>query len=270
MKIVSLHDREEIERFLRRNTYLHIYSIGDLDDFFWEHTVWYALKEGGEIKQVMLMYTALTMPTLLVFTEPPIDEMRNFIHSILHLLPGSFYAHLTEGLRSVLEEEYDVHCHGTFYKMALKDISRIDTIDISNVSRLSASDLPEIEELYRVSYPGNWFDSRMLETGHYYGVRQHGSLVGVAGIHVYSARYKVAALGNVTTHPQFRGQGIATSAVAKLCRELARSVDHIGLNVKAENTGAIASYKRLGFEPIATYEECTVEAKRLIDRSASL
>jgi predicted GNAT family acetyltransferase len=87
--------------------------------------------------------------------------------------------------------------------------------------------------------------------------------VGVAGIHVYSERYKVAALGNVTTHPEFRGQGVATAAVAKLCRELAHTVDNIGLNVKADNPGAIASYKRLGFEIIATYEECTVEAKRL-------
>lgn len=270
MKVVSLHDKEAIERFLRRNTYLHIYSIGDLYDFFWEHTVWYALKEGGEIKQVILMYTALTMPTLLVFTEPPLDEMRNLLRSILPLLPRRFYTHLTEGLRRVLEEEFDVHCHGTFYKMALTDISRIGSINTSNVSSLSASDLPQIEELYRVSYPGNWFDPRMLETGQYYGVRQHGGLVGVAGIHVYSERYKVAALGNVTTHPQFRGQGIATSAVAKLCKELARSVDHIGLNVKAENTGAVASYERLGFERIAIYEECTVEEKHLIDRSASL
>lgn len=263
MKIVSLHDKEAIERFLRRNTYLHIYSIGDLDDFFWEHTVWYALKADEEIKQIVLMYTALSMPTLLAFTEPPIDEMRDLLRSILHLLPRRFYTHLTEGLRSVLEEEYDVHCHGTFYKMALKDTSRIDAIDTTNVSRLSASDLPEIEELYHVSYPGNWFDPRMLETGHYYGVRQREGLVGVAGIHVYSERYKVAALGNVTTHPQFRGQGVATSAVARLCRELSCTVEHIGLNVKADNTGAIASYKRLGFELIAVYEECTVEAKRV-------
>src|SRR5262249_59681854 len=35
MPIVSLHDRERIEPVLRRNVFLRIYALGDLDDFFW-------------------------------------------------------------------------------------------------------------------------------------------------------------------------------------------------------------------------------------------
>jgi hypothetical protein len=34
MKFVHLHDRDEIERFLRRNVFLDLHAIGDLDDFF--------------------------------------------------------------------------------------------------------------------------------------------------------------------------------------------------------------------------------------------
>jgi len=257
-----LHGKDEIERFLRRNTFLHIYSIGDLDDFFWENTIWYALKNGDEIREIVLLYTALEMPTLLALTEPPIREMGNFLESLLSLLPRKFYAHLTEGLRGVFDANYDVVCHGTYYKMGLTDKSQLQTVDTSEVFRLSSSDLEEIQGLYRISYPGNWFDRRMLETLHYYGTRRDEKLVGVAGVHVYSEKYKVAALGNVTTHPQYRGKGVATACCAKLCRELLKSVDHIGLNVKSDNTSAIASYHRLGFEPIATYEECTVEPKR--------
>ena len=258
MKVSSLHNKEEIEKFLRRNTFLHIYSIGDLDDFFWENTVWYALKHEGEIKQIILMYTALEMPTVLAFTEEPVGEMRGFLRSILHLLPRRFYTHLTQVLKSVLEEDYDVQCHGIYYKMALTDKIRMQNVDRSEVERLSTSDLEEIQELYQVSYPGNWFDPRMLATGHYYGLRRDNVLVGVAGVHVYSEKYRVAALGNVTTHPQYRGQGIATACCAALCHELSRTVDHIGLNVKSDNKGAIASYFKLGFEVIASYEECTI------------
>ena len=261
-QIASLHNKEQIEKFLRRNTFLHIYSIGDLDDFFWENTVWYALKEKGEIKQIVLMYTALEMPTVLAFTEHPVDEMRDFLRSILHLLPRRFYTHLTQELRSILEEGYDVQCHGTYHKMALIDKTRMQRVDTSNVFRLSTSDLDDIRELYRISYPGNWFDPRMLETGHYYGLRRDNALVGVAGVHVYSEKYRVAALGNVTTHQQYRGQGIATACCATLCHELSRTVDHIGLNVKSENKSAIDSYRKLGFEHVATYEECTVELKQ--------
>jgi len=43
MKAVCLHDKSAIEQFLRRNTWLHLYELGDLDEFFWQYTTWYAL-----------------------------------------------------------------------------------------------------------------------------------------------------------------------------------------------------------------------------------
>jgi len=42
---------------------------------------------------------------------------------------------------------------------------------------------------------------------------------------------------------------------------LLREVDHVGLNVKADNASAIASYVRLGFERIAAYEEFSLKLK---------
>ncbi len=56
MKAICLHSKEEIEKFLRRNTFLHLYSIGDLDDFFWQYTTCYALKENQKITQLALLY----------------------------------------------------------------------------------------------------------------------------------------------------------------------------------------------------------------------
>jgi GNAT superfamily N-acetyltransferase len=261
VKLASLHDKGEIERFLRRNTYLHIYSIGDLDDFFWPSTLWYALKEGDEIREIVLLYTAPELPVMLALTGGTPDGMRELLRSALRLLPKRIYAHLSPGVSSALEDDYRIEPHGTYYKMKLADPSRLAAVDTSVVVPLSAVDLPEVRELYDGSYPGNAFDPRMLETGCYYGVRRDGRLVGVAGVHVYSAKYKVAALGNVVTHPDYRGRGIATAACAKLCRELLKTVDHIGLNVKADNVPALTSYEGLGFESIATYEECTLELK---------
>ena len=46
MSLVCLHDKAVIEGFLRRNPLLHIYPLGDLDDFFWPHTTWYGLQDG--------------------------------------------------------------------------------------------------------------------------------------------------------------------------------------------------------------------------------
>jgi ribosomal protein S18 acetylase RimI-like enzyme len=50
---------------------------------------------------------------------------------------------------------------------------------------------------------------------------------------------------------------------ARICRSLRAEVDHVGLNVRADNRAAIACYERLGFAPVAPYEEHLV-----IDRGA--
>jgi predicted GNAT family acetyltransferase len=71
----------------------------------------------------------------------------------------------------------------------------------------------------------------------------------------------VAALGNVATHTAHRGKGFAKAAVAALCHNLRRTVDHVGLNVAADNTAAVRCYQRLGFQIIATYEECHVQSR---------
>src|SRR5262249_54072458 len=120
----------------------------------------------------------------------------------------------------------------------------------------------ESRALYAAGYPGNFFVPRMLETGCYFGIRRGGALVSVAGVHVYSPEYKVAALGNIATRPAFRGQGVATAVTTRLCQELRRAgIEHIGLNVNVDNRAALACYEKIGFRRIANYGEYTLEAR---------
>lgn len=261
MKAICLHTKIEIEAFLRPYTFLHLFAIGDLDEFFWQYTTWYALKDNEQIKEVVLLYTGTTQPTLLGLTGEPAGLMRDLLWSVMHLLPKRFYAHLSGDLAAVFAESYRVQSHGEYYKMALTGEALLNNIDTSEVIGLSPSDASDLEGLYRASYPGNWFDPRMLETGYYYGIRRDDDLVSVAGVHVYSPVYKVAALGNITTRPDFRGRGLAAAVTAKLCKALSLTVDHIGLNVKADNTSALSCYERMGFERIASYEECSLVSR---------
>lgn len=254
MTTVCLHDKNEIETLLRQNTFLHLYSIGDLDDSFWRHTTWYGLHE-DTLKQVVLIYTGSDLPVLLGLTVEP-NLMTRLLRSIIHLLPRRIYTHLSGNLAQIFAEDYQVQSHGLHNKMALTNSQFLTKFDTSEVVQLTVEDADEIAEFYHVSYPENWFDSRMLATGYYYGIRCGNTLVSIAGVHVYSPQYKVAALGNIATHPQFRGQGLSKKVVAKLCQELLQTVDYVGLNVKADNAIAIRCYEKLGFEWIATYEEC--------------
>ncbi|MCK6574565.1 GNAT family N-acetyltransferase [Myxococcota bacterium] len=100
--------------------------------------------------------------------------------------------------------------------------------------------------LYR-HYPDNFFDPAQLGTGLYFGVREEGELVSVAGVHVVSATYDVAVIGNIVTHSEHRGRGLATRCVARVLSALFGQVTHVALNVQATNVPALACYRRFGF-----------------------
>jgi predicted GNAT family acetyltransferase len=257
MGVIYLHDKDQIEGFLRSNIYLHIYSIGDLDDFFWPDTAWYGWEQDGEIQAVALLYTASGDPTLLALSEQQ-KVMWELLQSIFSVLPERFYAHLSPAVAEAVERQCKIKSYGKHYKMGLENKMLLDDVDCSQVIRLTENDLDEMLGLYKKSYPGNWFNARMLQTKQYFGLRIKDQLISVAGVHVYSEKYKVAALGNIVTHPDYRGRGFGKAVTAKLCQSLFEHVDNIGLNVKADNIAAVALYEKLGFEIASPYYEFMV------------
>jgi GNAT superfamily N-acetyltransferase len=262
MKAVCLHDKNKIETFLRSNVFLNIYGLGDLDDFFWPYTTWYALTNTAGVQTIALMYTGGSLPCLHALAEDDkVIYIEELLRCLIPIFPRSFYAHLSLGSESILAEHYTLRPHGKHYKMALTDKSLLSNVDTSQAVVLSISHLSEIISLFNKAYPGNYFEPRMLETKQYYGVRESGELVSVAGVHVHSPRYQVAALGNIATHPDYRGRGDGTTATAKVCKSLLCEIDNIGLNVKVDNISAIRCYERLGFEVINSYGEFEVELK---------
>jgi ribosomal protein S18 acetylase RimI-like enzyme len=253
-QIIYVHDKATIEAFLRRDPILHLFGLGDLDDFYWPYTSWYALEDNDEIRQLILTYSDAPDLVMMALTNERIEEMRKLLGSIVHLLPRRVYAHLSPGLVDVLSAAYQLHPRGEFLKMSLDNWAYLSMVNSAAVMQLTIADLPIIERFYQEKYPENVFNTRMLQTGQYFGIRRNNSLLGIAGVHVYSPQYRVAVLGNIATHPEWRRQGIATAVTAKLCHSLRQSVDHIGLVVQANNTKAIACYNKLGFVQRSTVE----------------
>jgi ribosomal protein S18 acetylase RimI-like enzyme len=261
VSIRPLKDKAGIEAFLRKNAELHVYSLGDLDDFFWPRTTWYGWVTDDGLQDIVLIYGGTGVPTVVGIAEQP-AAMSEWMHEVVPLLPERFYAHLSPGVEDVFRETHRVESHGPHYKMALRNAARLANVECAGAARLKPQDQDELVRLCDESYPGNWFDARMLETGQYFGLRVNRWLVSAAGVHVYSERYGAAAVGNVVTHPAHRNKDYSGLVTARLCQSLLERVHQVGLNVAADNQAAIACYRKLGFEIVAPYGEFTVEKRR--------
>ena len=58
-----------------------------------------------------------------------------------------------------------------------------------------------------------------------------------------------------------RAYGDLAAVVAALCVRLRETVEHVTLNVKADNTAAVRLYERVGFSRVADYDECVLTAR---------
>ncbi len=65
MSVFAMSDRRILERALRRNIYLNLYTIGDLDDFFWPWTAWYGIGAEYDPDAIALVYRGIEPPTVL-------------------------------------------------------------------------------------------------------------------------------------------------------------------------------------------------------------
>lgn len=255
-----LRDRARIASFLRRDTHLHLYGLGDLDEPYWTRTEWHGWMDGDEVRALALMYSGLSVPTLLALCSE--DGERTALEALLldlsPELPDSFYLHLTPGLAPALEGSFKLTPRGTHLKMSLRDPAKLEG-SVEGAVPLTPADAEEALRFYDECYPGHWFEPHILESGKYFGIRLGGELACVAGVHVYSPAQRAAALGNIATRASRRGKGLAAAATRAVCRSLLKDVDHIGLNVKADNWAAVACYRKLGFETAARYEEHDVD-----------
>jgi len=129
--------------------------------------------------------------------------------------------------------------------------------------RLRGADIGRVNRLYSAEGGPASYTSRHIEEGVYYGVIQEGKLVSIAGTHVDCPAERVAVVGNVFTHPLYRGGGLATIATSAVTAALLAHCDLVALTVEAANELALAVYTRLGYR-----EECTLYETAAVRKDA--
>ncbi|MEX0801160.1 MAG: GNAT family N-acetyltransferase [Dehalococcoidia bacterium] len=127
--------------------------------------------------------------------------------------------------------------------------------------RLRGDDIGRINRLYSSETGPAAYTSRHINEGVYYGVMLEDRLVAIAGTHVNSPGEGVAVVGNVFTHPHYRGGGLATIATSAVTSVLLQDADTVALTVEARNRPALAVYDKLGYRQVCTLYETPVVRK---------
>jgi ribosomal protein S18 acetylase RimI-like enzyme len=127
--------------------------------------------------------------------------------------------------------------------------------------RLDVADTRHLNRLYELGLTA-WLPTESVASGVYYGVRRGTRLIAAAGTHVISPTYGIAAVGNVYTHRDHRGHGLAKVVTSAVTAELLRTVDDVVLNVRVDNPPALAAYRALGYREHTRFEERLVRRQR--------
>jgi ribosomal protein S18 acetylase RimI-like enzyme len=249
-------DRALLHDFLAQDRLYAAYAICDLEEREFGRTRWGAAYDGDELVAVGMEYTGPTPQPLFVLGRP--DGISAVLRDVIR--PRAAYIAARTTMLPAVEAHYRVDPGPQMVRMWV-DRGRFRPYP-ATVQRLLPVEIGELNRLYQLGF-ASWLPSGAIADGVYYGMRVNGQLVAAAGTHVVSPAARLAVVGNVLTHLDYRGRGFATAVTGAVTAELLRSCDQIVLNVRADNPPAINAYRRLGFIEHARFEE------RLIHRLGS-
>lgn len=248
LEISSTRDRALLRSFLEQDRLRAAYAICDLEPREFARSKWGVATRSGETMAVALEYGGLTPQPLFVMGEG--EAISAVLRDVIR--PRLVYLAADGSLLPAVERVYRVDPGPQMLRMWVNR-QLFQPLDGPAV-RLSPVDIVDLNRLYGLGFSG-WLPGEAIANGVYYGVRGAGRLIAAAGTHVISPEGKLAAVGNVMTHADFRGRGFAKLTTSAVTQELLRMCNEVVLNVRADNPPAIAAYRALGYREHCRFEE---------------
>jgi ribosomal protein S18 acetylase RimI-like enzyme len=244
----AITDRTQLRQFLETDRLLAAYALCDLEDREFGKTRWGGAFDGNRLVALALEYSGLTPQPLFVMGRS--DGIEAVLRDVVR--PRAAYvAVLPESLEAV-QASYRLDPGPQMVRMWV-DRARFRPYP-ADVRRLLPIDIGELNRLYQLGF-ASWLPSSAIADGVYFGVRAGGRLVAAAGTHVISPQARLAVVGNVLTHLDYRGRGYATAVTGAVTAELLRTCDQVVLNVRSDNPPALQAYRRLGYTEHVRFEE---------------
>ena len=253
--LLFTHDKTRLARHFQKDPVLFAYHLGDLDDFYFGECQWAADNASwSAIAEAVLIYSGGQIPTVLSFGLT--DRFETLLEELLDLLPPRFYGHYFLKYRRIFHQQFSEQAIDTNLRMALsKEIVAPTKPPLGCHVRFTIEDADRLMEFYRVAYPDGYFDTDVLPRGFANGIVVDGAIVAASSVHCASFEHKVGAIGNIATHPKWRGKGLASYLTACQAKDLQDKGCLVCLNVAKDNSAAVHCYQKLGFEVKHEFED---------------
>jgi RimJ/RimL family protein N-acetyltransferase len=249
-------DRAMLRSFLEQDRLYAAYAICDLEERESSRTRWGLAWDGDAPVALVLEYSGPTPQPLFVMGR--LDGIGVVLRDLIR--PRVAFVAAPAAVLPAVETAYRVDPGPSMVRMWV-DGERFRPYP-ATVQRLLPVEIGDLNRLYQLGF-ASWLPSSTIAEGIYYGLRVNGQLVAAAGTHVISRTARLAVVGNVLTHIDFRGRGFATAVTGAVTAELLRTCDQVVLNVRADNPPALNAYRRLGYAEHVRFEE------RLVHRLGS-
>ncbi|HEX9370861.1 MAG TPA: GNAT family N-acetyltransferase [Roseiflexaceae bacterium] len=209
-------------------------------------------EQNGKVVGMASTYHDLPIPNV-TFATRSAPVARALLHGLAgrnpHLSEQPTYALLPQARRDQLAHVAQIIEAPVEYQMAIEP-EILSAAERWPTQRLSSADIAEMNELARAAGLSVWH-SRALALGPAFGCFVDGRLVAMAATHFATA--DVVEIGHIATHPDYRRRGYATACTAALTRAAFGLAPRVFLMVMADNTAALAAYKKLGFRAIEPF-----------------
>lgn len=245
----STTDRVLLRDFLERDRLFAAYAICDLDDREFRRTRWAVASNADGPVAVGLEYSGISPQPVFLMGEP--DGISAILRDVIR--PRAAFVAVLPDHVTAASSHYRLDAGPQMVRM-WTNAERFKRYPSAAVVRLDASDAPDLNRLYGLGF-GAWLPPRAVAEGVYYGIRINGRLVAAAGTHVISRVARLAVVGNVLTHVEYRGRGYATAVTGAVTGALLQVCDAVVLNVRADNPPALNAYRRLGYAEHVRFEE---------------